>query len=372
MSNGPHIPPPPPPGEDASPPPPSPPPARSSRLPPLPALPARAQGAERAAAGAGAKRAPRMSLASITTKKVDMPVRLLVHGVVKIGKTTLAANAPRPIFICPEDGIPPDLAGTAHWPSPEGGWLWQDVVDAVRLLATEKHRYKTLVIDTLDWIEPLLWKEVCQRNNWESLDDAGFGNGWKAATAEWRLFRLELEQLWKAGMNVIVLAHTAIRSFKDPTSDGWDMYEIKVHKGVASLFSEWCDAVLFANHEQVATKDARTKRSRGVSTGERLLYCHSNAAYIAGNRFNLPETLPLSWEALAHAMREGPRLRLEAMRAALVDSIENLLVDDQIEARKRLQQIGDNAAEVTQLQQWVHERLQTMPPPPPPPEDLPT
>src|SRR5689334_9250930 len=101
-------------------------------------------------------RPPRLTLASIVTSGTTGPFRLLVHGVEKVGKSALAARAPSPIFICPEDGLPPEVIDTPHFPVPEGGWTWSDVIDAIRALGAGEHPYKTLVIDTADWVEPLL------------------------------------------------------------------------------------------------------------------------------------------------------------------------------------------------------------------------
>ena len=43
--------------------------------------------------------------------------------------------------------------------------------------------------------------------------------------------------------------------------------------------------------------------ARGISTGERLLYTSERPAFMAKNRFNLPDSIPLSWEAFANAIK---------------------------------------------------------------------
>jgi hypothetical protein len=42
--------------------------------------------------------------------------------------------------------------------------------------------------------------------------------------------------------------------------------------------------------------------SRGISSGERLLFTSERPAYLAKNRFNLPESIPLSWDSLQTAI----------------------------------------------------------------------
>ena len=50
----------------------------------------------------------------------------------KSGKSTLAAAAPSPIFLCAEDGI--SHLDAQRFPTPES---WQDVLDAVAQLTTD-------------------------------------------------------------------------------------------------------------------------------------------------------------------------------------------------------------------------------------------
>lgn len=304
-------------------------------------------------------RSPRLTLSSIVTSGTSGPFRLLVHGVEKVGKSALAARAPAPIFVCPEDGLPPEVIDTPHFPVPEGGWTWSDVIDAIRALAGGGHTYRTLVIDTADWVEPLLWAELCDRNGWNDIEEPGYGKGYAAATSEWRRLVAELEALRRTtGMNVIILAHSVIRAFKDPESEGWDRYEMKIHKAAAGLLSEWVDAILFAKHEQVITKDKRTKRARGISTGARLLFTAPNAAYLAGNRYGLPEVLPLSWPDLEAAIADGPRARIGALKQQINEGIAGLSETDAAKATSALDRAGDDATKLAQLANWVNAKQQ--------------
>lgn len=296
----------------------------------------------------------RVGLANVVRKSKPQPMRILLHAVEKCGKTTFAADAPAPIFICPEEGLPPALAATPHFDAPEGGWRWSDVIDAVRSLATEPHEFQTLVLDTLDWIEPVIWADLCARNKWESIETPGYGKGYNAALDEWRRLIAELEQLRRArGMHVIVLAHSWIRPFKDPESEGWDRYEMKLNKAAAGLWKEWVDCVMFAKHDQVATKDQRTKRVRGISTGTRILHTVHNAAFDAGNRYSLPDTLPLDWQAFSDAAAGGAPAEAEQLRAAIEDLLARVTPPVVAKVRVSLERAGDNAAELAR----IHNKL---------------
>src|SRR5438128_491663 len=88
-------------------------------------------------------------LSEVTSGRVDRPPRVVVYGVEGIGKSTFAAGAPNTIFLGPENGT--ETLDVKRYPLTRS---WQDVIDAVDDLTLSEHSYKTLAIDTLDWIEP--------------------------------------------------------------------------------------------------------------------------------------------------------------------------------------------------------------------------
>ena len=90
-----------------------------------------------------------------TTAK--LPPIIVVHGLPGIGKTTFAQNLPDPVFVQTEDGCPVGLE-IATFGLCE---TYAAVVDAVRYLGTQPHEHKTLVLDSLDKLEPLLLAAVC-------------------------------------------------------------------------------------------------------------------------------------------------------------------------------------------------------------------
>jgi hypothetical protein len=241
----------------------------------------------------------RMTLASITKGRQQRPLRMLLYGVEGVGKTTFAANAPAPIFLAAEDGT--ENVDVERFPSPRD---WDEVFGALNTLTSAQHSYKTLAVDTVDWLEPLLWAYICKRDGFENIEAYGYGKGYATALDEWRRFLGAVERLRNTkAMNVIFLAHSWIKPFKNPAGEDYDRWELKLHNKAAGLLKEWCDVVGFGNHEELAVKDKRTKRVRGVSTGARLLFTTRTAAYDAKNRFDLPESMPLAWEDFAEAVK---------------------------------------------------------------------
>jgi len=240
-----------------------------------------------------------MTLAALQSGKLQRPLRVLAYGTEGVGKSTFAADAPAPVFLCSEDG-------TAHldvvrFPEPQ---TWQDVFDALDALHGE-HDRQTLVIDTLDWLEPLCWAHVCQANRWKSIEDPGWGKGYTPATAEWRRLLARLDELRdKRGMHLVLLAHSQVRSFANPEGENFDRYELMLHKQASGVMRQWADDVLFMSFEEFAVK-GESRKAKGVSEGARIVRTERRAAFDAKNRHGLPFQLPLSWEDYHAAVHAG-------------------------------------------------------------------
>lgn len=268
----------------------------------------------------------RMQLGAVTRGRLERPMRVLLYGVEGVGKSTFAGNAPSPIFLAAEDGTA--QLDVARFPEPQS---WREVFEALDELIARDHPYQTVVVDTLDWLEPLCWKHVVQKANSPkitSVEDFGYGKGYVAALDEWRLLLAKFEQVrLKRGMHVVFLAHSWIKPFKNPEDEDYDRYELKLHAKASGLLKEWSDAVLFARYETFVNTDEKAKRSRGVSTGARIIHTKRTAAWDAKNRYDLPETLPLDWSAFVEAVkRQAPadpaklRARIDALLAQTTDA----------------------------------------------------
>ena len=258
-----------------------------------------------------------MTLDSVRTGVRPAADRILLVGVEGIGKSTFAASAPSPVFIAAEDGV--RHLDVASFPEPR---TWEEVIDALRTLARERHDYRTVVIDTVDWVEPLNHAHLCERNGWASIDSPGYGKGYQAATTLFRTMLSALDHLRTArGMEVVLLAHSAIKTFANPAGDDYSRYEMKLNRGASAVIREWVDCHLFAIHEEFVTDGEGMKKAKAVSTGRRVIHTTRTAAWDAKNRHGLPPTLPLSYEDYAAARAAGrpadPAALLAEIRALL-------------------------------------------------------
>src|SRR5215207_3657646 len=106
-----------------------------------------------------------ISLASLTRGGAPRPPRLLIHGVAGVGKTSLAAAAPDPVFLQTEDGL-----GRLEVPTFGPLRTFDQVMEALGALYTEDHGFRTAVLDSLDWLEPLVWENTDRSNAWTDIE----------------------------------------------------------------------------------------------------------------------------------------------------------------------------------------------------------
>ena len=238
-------------------------------------------------------------LEQVVSGKNPAPRRVMLYGTHGIGKSTFAACAPKPVFLQTEDGL-----GEIDCDKLPLATTLNDAMNALSELYTEKHPYKTVVVDSLDWLERLIWAEVCRKRNVESIEDIGYAKGYIFALTQWREFLEGLSALRNdKGMTAILIAHARIERFENPETESYDRYVPRLHKLAAAVVQEWCDEVFFATYK-VYTKQTEEgfnrKRSQGIGTGERIIRTQERPAHVAKNRLNLPEEMPLDWNAYAH------------------------------------------------------------------------
>lgn len=311
----------------------------------------------RAAAQAPQQPVNRMTLDTIKTGPESQPDRILIVGTEGVGKTTFAAEAESTVFICAEDGIPKSLRHIKRFPEPK---TFNDVIDAIRTLINEDHSFKTLAIDTLDWLEPIIWRDLCAKNSWENIESPGYGKGYVTAGDEWRRLLAALDVLRKRkGTEIILLAHASIKTFQNPAGDDYSRYECKLHKIAAALVKEWTDTNLFAIHEEFAKTDTRGKvTKKGHSTGRRVIHTERTAAWDAKNRWNLPPELALNYADYAEARLKGEAADPEELRSEGDELIDSMQIEDPKKDELRAWFEKAKAADVPSLVRAV-DRLRT-------------
>ena len=232
----------------------------------------------------------------ITRGKTVVPRRVLLYGTHGIGKSSWAAQAPDVLFLNLEDGLADiDCAKTERINE------WDQFSDAIVWLAQQKHDFRTVAIDTVDWLETLIHKEVAKQAGKNSIADIGYGNGYKQANAYWAKMIRGLDWLrMEHGMTIILLAHSEIKKHQDPLLDSYDRYQPALHEQASATLQEWCDEVFFASYRVYTRKeDQGFKKERTIASGasERYLRCVETPAALAKNRLNMPGEIEFNWAA---------------------------------------------------------------------------
>ncbi len=251
-------------------------------------------------------------LKSITSEARIRAPRIILLGVEKIGKSTLAAGSPSPTFLPIKgeegiDDIPVHQTPTCNTFSEVMGWL--------RALYEQEHSHQTVVIDSTSTLEPIIHGEICLSASAPSINEGAlsFGVGTDKAVVMWRQITETLDALRsQRNMASILIGHVKVKRFDDPSGESYDQYQWDIHNKVASLLYRWCDCILFCNTKVVVRKEElgfskKNVRNLGVETapGSRFLYTQKRPSHPGGGRGvygRLPYELPLSWESFSSAI----------------------------------------------------------------------
>lgn len=242
-----------------------------------------------------------MSLHSLIKRGVTQePLRIVLHGVPGVGKTTFAADIPGAVFIGPEDG-----AGDLDIPRITVA-TWAEFLAALAAFVSEPSDYRALVLDTIDWIEKLLHQHIAKGVSMEKAE-GGYGKAYKLAAEETLKMTQTLDAIRaKRRMAIVALAHTGITKFDDPEDQAYDRYQIRLHKDSAPIWSDWADIVLFANFDiKVRRTGDDVAKGKGKALDReppRVLYTSRRPAFDAKNRYKLDHEIPLSWADFATAI----------------------------------------------------------------------
>lgn len=234
---------------------------------------------------------------NIVTGVEKTPIKICIYGAEGVGKTSLAAQMPEPLFIDTEGGTSRLNVRRIKCTA------WEDLIAIIKEVVSTPTVCKSLVIDTADWAESLCIDFVCNKYRKANIEDFGYGKGYTYLAEEFGEFLKLLNKLVDVGINPVVIAHGKPRKYELPEEQGqFDRWEMKLSKQVAPLIKEWCDMLLFCNYKTfVVTTENNTKKAQG---GKRVMYTTHNPCWDAKNRFGLADELDLSISSISHLFSE--------------------------------------------------------------------
>lgn len=264
------------------------------------------------------KQTPTDILAGVSQAGRGLPSRMIVHAVEGWGKTSFAAQAPKPIVLMSngETGLETlldqgRLPDTPHLPEITA---WTDLLDALNALMVEKHDYRTLVLDTVNGFERICYEHVCKtefNGDWGDKGFLSYMRGYERSIPVWGELLQSLDLLRaQTKMGIIGLVHTKIGTFKNPEGEDYDRYQPDMHQKLWGPTHKWADMVLFGNYE-VFTTEKKGAKAKAKGGQRRIAYTEHHAAYDAKNRHGLPpevdmgESAKSAWENFVASMKKG-------------------------------------------------------------------
>lgn len=239
-----------------------------------------------------------------TRGRVGTAIKALVYGVHGIGKTTFASKWPSPLFI--------DVEGSSEQlenddivrvdPAPV---TYREFLSVIDQLQADCGEFRTLVIDTADWLEGMIIRQICQDEKISSIEKygKGYGKGWVKVAETWAELLDKLDRLRKTrGINILFVAHSQVKKFEPVDDIAYDRYILCQKDKTGEMLKNWTDLMLFAKHEILVT-ETEDGKARAVSNGKRVMYTNFSPCWDAKNRFNLPEKLPFAIDGIRHIFK---------------------------------------------------------------------
>ena len=233
-----------------------------------------------------------MSVLDQISKPKPRPLAATIIGEAGLGKTSLAACFPKPIFIRAEDG----LKSIINSPMPDAFPVLKTVEDLwpqIWALVKEEHSYGTVVIDTVSTLDTMFtdWVVETDPNKPKSINQAlgGWGAGTNMVASQHRRLRKGCEYLLDRGMNVVFLSHADTSTISPPDGNQYTRYTMRMHEKSMQPYVDNVDVVGFLRLETFTKGDGDVKKA--ISTGDRQLVCHAMAANVSKNRFGIVEPL---------------------------------------------------------------------------------
>lgn len=229
---------------------------------------------------------------------------LMLYSEAGMGKTTLAACFPSPVFITtageqgihlykqrglvdkkiPVIGLDPPQANE-DIVAGQGSPGWNKLLTALERFASGNHDKKTLIIDSVSGLQDLCFQHCASMLFGGDMNDKEFTSFFKgyakAAEQYWGpQFLRQCLEIVKKGYNVILIAHSAPKEVENPTGPNYTRYEPSLSKPIWSLTKKDLHGVYFMGQEVLVAVDAKTK-SKKTQSMRRFIGCSPSTYYIA-------------------------------------------------------------------------------------------
>ncbi len=235
----------------------------------------------------------------ITCPRESNAIRMTIVGDAGVGKTTLASYFPSPIILAVEDGTT-SLAGRDDVGVYSKIKNHYDVLDAIKWLGTNKHDYKTLIIDSISKLAQIIESHVIdlareKRDNGTNINTIMGGYG--AGQNECSMYHKEIfdycDHLKNVkNMNIIFISHAKCEHVEEPDCPAYDRWTMDMHHKSSLCYKNDVDIVCFISLKKQIVGDDSNRRVIDNGGAKRELIMHSTASRVSKNRYNIDKPIP--------------------------------------------------------------------------------
>jgi hypothetical protein len=214
----------------------------------------------------------------IETGTVARPIKVLLYGAPGIGKSKLASQFKRVLFIDMESGT--DFLDVKRIRPKDFGELIKSIKWAANL-----KEYDTIVFDGLTAIESFSNDLTLAEQGWKTLEDPGYGKGYALANINFSRIVKAADFLCTNQKNVIFIAHSKTKTVIDPTQDSYDRIEFDVNKNMINAFVSAVDSCFYLR-PQIRSIETKDKEKKVISNGTRELILSDRGSALSKNRLS--------------------------------------------------------------------------------------
>lgn len=209
--------------------------------------------------------------------------RVVIYGEGGIGKSSLAALAPKPIFLDCE-------LGTSKLDVPRVGGVssWQDMRDALHEPSIWRD-CRTVVLDSgtasQEWATEHTIRTVKHDKGKPvtSIEDYGWGKGYVHVYETFLALLGDLDAHVRAGRNVVVICHQTVERAPNPDGEDFLRYEPALQQPpkagrIRDRVQQWTDHLLFIQY------DKKVKDGKAEGKGTRTIWPQALPTYWAKSR----------------------------------------------------------------------------------------